>query len=72
MTIYLLRREDQNDHGYIDVSVEGVFRRRMDASRQLQKERRRARKNGMRVEGDDQGDDGEWQVCWDIREYDLQ
>jgi hypothetical protein len=44
----------------------------MDASRQLQKERRRARKNGMRVEGDDQGDDGEWQVCWDIREYDLQ
>jgi hypothetical protein len=66
MTVYLLLREDQNDHGYIDVSVTGVYRDESAAKQRGALERARARDEGLRVEDDD---DADWQVCWRVEEH---
>ena len=68
MTVHLLLREDQNDHGYVDVAVDGVYRSAADAERRLEQERDRARKEHLRVCGDDD-DDADWQVYWKIEEH---
>ena len=68
MTVHILIREDQNEHGYIDVSITGVFREEGVAKEQEALERLHAREQGLVVE-DDESADGEWQVSWKLEEH---
>jgi len=68
MTVYVLTREDQNDHGFVDFSVTGIFRDERAASEQASSEQARARNQGLRVE-DDEGVEADWQVSWKLEEY---
>jgi len=68
MTVYILRREDQNEHGYIDFSIAGVFREARVAEEMETLERLHARREGLVVE-DDESPDGEWQVSWKVEEH---
>ena len=70
MVVYVLIREDQNDHGYVDTSVTGVFRDEKTAREQESAERHEAREAGLRVE-DDECPAGQWQVSWAIEEHSL-
>jgi hypothetical protein len=71
MDVYLLIREDQNDHGFVDTGVLGVFRRREDAERSLKDETEVERRAGMLIDGDPNTPDGEWQVSLRIEEHPL-
>ena len=68
MTVFMLIREDQNEHGYIDTSITGVFREARIAKEMETLERRHARQEGLVVE-DDASPDGEWQVSWKVEEH---
>jgi hypothetical protein len=68
MTVFLLIREDQNEHGFIDTSITGVFRESRIAKERETFERLRAREEGLVVE-DDESPDGAWQVSWAIEEH---
>jgi hypothetical protein len=68
MTVFVLIREDQNEHGYVDTSIAGVFHHEHVAREQEAIERRKARAQGFIVEDDDSLD-GEWQVSWVVEEY---
>jgi hypothetical protein len=70
MTIYVMLREDQNDHGFVDVTVEGVFHRKEDAQAQIDAEEAKARAAGMLVDGDDAVDE-DWEVSWRIEGHTL-
>lgn len=70
MTIYLLIREDQNEHGFIDTSIAGVFLDERVARQHEASERRTAREQGMVVEDDDIVD-AEWQVSWKVEAHDV-
>lgn len=67
MSVHILIREDQNEHGYIDTSVVGVFQDKAAARQYEESERHRAQAEGLVIEDDDTG--GDWQVCWRIEEY---
>jgi hypothetical protein len=69
MTVYVLIREDQNQHGYVDVSITGIFREKRIAEKLEEVERRLARREGLRVE--ELGSDGDWEVSWKIEEHDI-
>jgi hypothetical protein len=68
MTVYVLIREDQNEHGYVDTSITGVFHDHSIARQYQLLERRRATEEGLIVEDDD-SPDGDWQVSWAIEEH---
>lgn len=68
MTVFVLVREDQNDHGFVDTSIAGIFHDRQAAALQEAHERLRARTEGLVVEDDDRVD-GEWQVSWKVEEH---
>lgn len=68
MTVFVLIREDQNEHGYISTSITGVFREVRVAKEMETFERLHAREEGLVVE-DDESPDGEWQVSWKVEEY---
>ena len=51
MTVFVLIREDQSEHGYIDTSVTGVFREVRVAKEMDPFERLHAREEGHLVEG---------------------
>jgi hypothetical protein len=68
MTVFLLIREDQNEHGYVDTSIAGVFHEGHVAREQEALERRRAREQGLIVEDDD-SPDGDWHVSWSVQEH---
>jgi hypothetical protein len=68
MTVFVLLREDQNEHGYVDTSVAGVYLEKYVAREQEALERRKARERGLIVE-DDENPDGEWQVSWNVEEH---
>jgi hypothetical protein len=68
MTVYVLIREDQNPHGFVDTSVAGVFLTQVAAECCETSERQRALAQAMVVE-DDTSPDGEWQVSWRIEEH---
>jgi len=70
MTVYVLLREDQNEHGYVDTSIAGVFRDAGVARDMEARERLHARQEGLVVEDDD-SPDGEWQVSWRVEERDV-
>ncbi len=67
MTVFVLIREDQNEHGYVDTSIVGVFREAGVAKEMETAERLHARQEGLVVE-DDETPDGEWQVSWNVEE----
>jgi hypothetical protein len=68
MTVFVLLRENQDDHGYVDTWVAGVHLLERVAREQEAIERREAREQGLVVE-DDESPDGEWQVSWRIEEH---
>jgi hypothetical protein len=68
MTVYILVREDQNEHGYIDTSIAGIFLDESVAKEQEALERQRARIEGLLVEDDDTFE-ADWQVSWKIEEH---
>jgi hypothetical protein len=68
MTVFVLIREDQNEHGYIDTSIAGVFREARVAKEMETLERLHARQEGFMVE-DDESPDGEWQVSLNVEEH---
>ena len=68
MTVFVLIREDQNEHGYVDTSITGVFSDERAARECEAFERRYARQQGLIVE-DDESPDGEWQVSWAVEEH---
>lgn len=72
VTIYVLIREDQNQHGFVDTGIVGTFRERSQARAVLEREEGAARRQGALVRGDDVGEmEGEWEVCWTIEEHAL-
>ena len=68
MRVFVLIREDQNEHGYIDTSITGVFREAGIAKEMEALVRLHARQEGLVVE-DDESTDGEWQVSWRVEEH---
>ena len=68
MTVFVLIREHQNEHGFIDTSIAGVFQHEHVARQREAAERQCAREEGLIVEDHD-GPDGDWQVSWKIEEY---
>lgn len=68
MTVFVLIREDQNQHGYIDTSIEGVFREAHVAEEMETLERLQARQEGLVVE-DENSRSGEWQVSWKVEQH---
>lgn len=70
MTIYILLREDQNEYGYIDTAIAGVFLESGVAKKMETIERLHARQEGLVVE-DDESPDGEWQVSWKVEAHDV-
>lgn len=70
MTVYVVTREDQNDHGFVDFSITGIFLDKRAATEQVCVEQGRARKLGLRVE-DDEGVEADWQVSWKLEEYEV-
>ena len=70
MTVYVLVREDQNEHGFVDASIIGLFRNQDEAAVLLKSSRAEARKQGLRVCGDP-GTEPEWEVSWNIEPHSL-
>jgi hypothetical protein len=70
MTVFLLIREDQNEHGYIDTSIDGVFHEVADAKARERSEMQRALAEGLLVEEVNCGD-ADWQVCWRVESHAL-
>ena len=68
MTVFVLIQEHQNEHGYVDASISGVFFEEHVAREREAANRRHAREHGFVVEGDD-SPDGEWEVSWKVEEY---
>lgn len=68
MTVYVLIREDQNEHGYVDVAIAGIFHNERVARQYEEAERARAREEGLRVCDDDEVD-GDWQVFWKVEDH---
>jgi hypothetical protein len=71
MRVYLLVREEQNEHGFVDTDVIGVYRHRADAEGELHAEVTSARVAGRLVEGDDEVPDGAWEVSFRVQEQAL-
>jgi hypothetical protein len=71
MTVYLIVREEQNGHGFVDTDVIGAYRERAGAESRLRDEEAAVRTAGRLVEGDDDVPDGEWVVSFHLREQAL-
>jgi hypothetical protein len=69
MTVHVLIREDQNDYGYVDTSITGVFRHKQDAEHHEAAARARVYAEGLRA--DDEDTDIDWEVSWKIEEHDI-
>lgn len=68
--VHVVIREDQNQHGYIDSGIVGIFRRPSDAKAYVLKVESEARDIGIRVLGE-AADESDWEVCWFIEEQPL-
>jgi hypothetical protein len=71
MTVYVLIREDQSEHGFVDSSVVGLFRTHREAKAVLKSSVAVAREQGQLVCGDP-GTEPEWEVSWNIERHPLQ
>jgi hypothetical protein len=70
MTVHVVIREEQNEYGFIDTSVVGLFRSRGDADTFVESSVSGARDEGLRVCGDP-GAEPDWQVSWMIESHPL-
>jgi hypothetical protein len=70
MTVYVLIREEQSEHGYVDASVVGLFRTQKEAKAVLKSSVADAREQGLRVCGDP-GTEPEWDVSWNLEAHPL-
>jgi hypothetical protein len=70
MTVHVVIREDQNEYGFIDTSVVGLFRSRNNADIFVESSASGARDEGLRVCGDP-GTEPDWQVSWLIESHTL-
>lgn len=70
MTVHVVIREDQNEHGFVDTSVVGLFRSRKEANAFLKSSIATARNDGLRVCGDP-GTEPDWEVYWMIESHPL-
>jgi hypothetical protein len=70
MTVYVLIREDQSEHGFIDASVIGLFRTQKEAKAVLKSSVAEAREQGRLVCGDP-GAEPDWVVSWNIERHPL-
>ena len=68
MTVYVLLREDQSEHGFDDASVVGLVRSQDEATVLLKASIAEARGQGLRVCGDP-GTEPEWEVSWNIEPH---
>lgn len=75
MEVFVVIREDQNDHGFVDTSVCGVYRNRAEAESAVHEDEKEAQEDGFRVlVADDEDRDWEewdWQVCYKIETHTL-
>jgi hypothetical protein len=71
MTVYVLIREDRNDHGYIDTSITGVFLAPETARRYESEARASALADGFRLD-DDEGSVEDWEVSWKVEAHELE
>jgi hypothetical protein len=69
-TVHVVIREDQNEHGFVDTSVVGLFRSRRDADVFVESSSVGARGQGLRVWGDP-GTEPDWDVSWIIESLPL-
>jgi hypothetical protein len=70
VVVFVLVREDQNEHGFIDTSITGVFCHQREAAEEESLQRLRAAAAGFVVEDEDSSDPA-WQVAWRIEEHSL-
>ncbi len=68
MTVYVLVREDQSEHGFVDASIVGLFRSQDEAAVLLKSSMAEAREQGLRVCGNP-GTEPEWEVSWNIEPH---
>jgi hypothetical protein len=71
MTVYVLIREEQSAHGFIDASVVGLFRTQRQAKAVLKSSIAEARDRGFLVCGDP-GAEPDWEVSWNMERHPLQ
>ncbi len=73
MNVYVLIREDQNDHGFIDTSISGVFATSESALSWMRAKQERAHAEGLRVNtnDDDSYEEADWDVYWRIEEQEV-
>lgn len=74
MEVFVVIREDQNDHGFVDTSVWGIYRSRADAEAAARDGENDARARGFRVLDDDEDrdwDESEWQVYYKVEAHTL-
>ena len=70
MTVYGFIREDQHQHGYLNVSIAGMFRQKQVAPELEEIQRCRALGEGRRV-CDEFDSDPDGEVSWKIEEHDI-
>ena len=70
MTVHVVIREDQSEHGFVDTSIAGLFQNRSDAAAFMESSISEARRDGIRVCGDP-GCEPDWEVCWFIESHSL-
>jgi len=76
MTVYVVLREDQSQHGFVDTSVIGLFVTEKEAQAVLESKLAEAREQGLRVCGDpgtedDPETESEWEVSGYIQRHPL-
>ena len=70
MIVHVAIREDQNEHGFIDTSVVGLFGSRNEADAFVKSSVAEAREEGLRVSGD-RSVGADWEVYWKVEEHPL-
>lgn len=68
MTVFVLVQEHQNDHGFVETSVNGVFLNREGAAAAQRAQMDSARGQGLAIFGEIK-DEADWQVSWAIEEH---
>ena len=68
MTVYLLIRESQNQHGYVDTTTIGIYATEAGAIKALEEQRLEARNEGLRTVEDD---DSDWEAHWRIEQHEV-
>jgi hypothetical protein len=76
MTIYIVVREDQNEHGYVDTSIIAAFTDAQMAEVRVNGLEAEALRAGERVEGrgdewSSEDDETDWSVSFEVQETTL-